>query len=105
MWIFSIVEDENFALFNYVNELSGNIELIQEAITGLKEEMTKFQKEGVALEQQRQTILHSLEAELKTTEKDIEVSELQGSSSSRVLDQLKSSKKTCWHNNLHNINI
>ncbi len=26
------VEDQNFALFNYVNELSGDIELVQEQI-------------------------------------------------------------------------
>ena len=87
-----IVEDENFALFNYVNELSGSIELIQENISELKEEMAKFQKEGVALEQQRQTILQNLELELKANEKDIEQSDGQYGLSGRVLDQLRSGK-------------
>ncbi|XP_003382690.1 PREDICTED: outer dynein arm protein 1-like [Amphimedon queenslandica] len=85
------VEDENFALFNFVNELSGNIELVQEAITGLKEEMAKFQKEGVALEQQRETILQGLEGELKVTQNETKVSESQYEVSSRVLGQLRSS--------------
>lgn len=84
------VEDENFALFNYVNELSGNMELIQEAISGLKEEMEQFQQEGVTLEQQRQTILQDLEAKLKSAESDTQVSEGKYSASGRVLDQLKS---------------
>ena len=30
--VFSSVEDQNFALFNYVNELNGDIELVQEQI-------------------------------------------------------------------------
>ena len=87
-----LVEDENFALFNYVNELSGNMELIQEAISGLKEEMEQFQQEGVALEQQRQTILQDLEAKLKSAETDTQVGEGKYSAAGRVLDQLKSGK-------------
>ena len=88
--IIIIVEDENFALFNYVNELSSNMELIQEAITGLKEEMEQFQREGVVLEQQRQTILHSLEEELKATEVTTSESDGRHAAATRVLDQLKS---------------
>lgn len=95
------MEDENFALFNYVNELSGNIELIQEAISGLKEEMAKFQKEGVTLEQQRQTILQHLEVELNITQQEIQGSETQGSSSSRVIGQLKSSENYVIHSSYY----
>ena len=66
------------------------MELIQEAISGLKEEMEQFQQEGVALEQQRQTILQDLEAKLKSAECDTQVSEGKCSAAGRVLDQLKS---------------
>ena len=31
-WLGKTVEDQNFALFNYVNELNGDIELVQEQI-------------------------------------------------------------------------
>lgn len=86
------MEDENFALFNYVNELSSNMELIQESITGLKEEMEQFQREGVVLEQQRQTILHSLEGDLKVTETTSGGSDARHTTATRVLDQLKSGK-------------
>ena len=64
---------------------------MQEAITSLKEEMAKFQKEGVALEHQRETILQSLEGELKVTQNETKVSESQYEVSSRVLGQLRSS--------------
>lgn len=84
------MEDENFALFNYVNELSGCMELIQETITGLNEEINQFQREGVSLEQQRQSILRGLEMELNDAQKDTKESEAQYSLSSRVLEQLKS---------------
>lgn len=84
------VEDENFALFNYVNELSGSMELIQETITGLNDEISQFQREGVTLEQQRQSILQGLEMELNSAQKDTQESEVQYNLSSRVLEQLKS---------------
>lgn len=84
------MEDENFALFNYVNELSGSMELIQETITGLNDEISQFQREGVTLEQQRQSILQGLEMELNSAQKDTQESEVQYNLSSRVLEQLKS---------------
>ena len=68
------------------------MELIQEAITGLKEEMDQFQREGVVLEQQRQTILHGLEEELKVVEVTASESDGRHTAATRVLDQLKSGK-------------
>ena len=87
---FSSVEDENFALFNYVNELSGNMELIQEAITSLRGEMKRFQEEGVALEKQRQVLLTKMEENLSSTDKDTQTVEDKNAGAIKVLQQLKS---------------
>ncbi len=59
--IFIEVEDKNFALFNYVNELNNEIELLQEIIAGIEDDVDKFKKESVELEQQRKDILSKLE--------------------------------------------
>lgn len=67
--IFIEVEDKNFALFNYVNELNNEIEMLQEGITGIDEDIDQFKKESVELEQQRKDILRQLE-EKHTEEMD-----------------------------------
>lgn len=37
------VEDQNFSLFNYVNELNNEIEKLEEQINDIKEEIAKYQ--------------------------------------------------------------
>ena len=64
MDIFIEVEDKNFALFNYVNELNNEIEMLQEGITGIDEDIDQFKKESVELEQQRKDILRQLEVRI-----------------------------------------
>ncbi len=61
MDIFIEVEDKNFALFNYVNELNNEIEMLQESIAGIEDDVDRFKKESVELEQQRKDILSQLE--------------------------------------------
>eukprot|EP00731_Ephydatia_muelleri_P014322 Em0008g42a len=55
------VEDQNFALFNYVNELNGDIELVQEQIQEIKEEIERFKSQGTEMEEKRKAILRQLE--------------------------------------------
>ena len=55
------MEDKNFALFNYVNELNNDIEMLQEGISGIENDITQFKRESVELEQQRKEILRQLE--------------------------------------------
>ena len=54
-------EDVNFALFNYVNELNNEVEVLHEVIAALNGDIEAFQKQGMKLEQSRQTILKDLE--------------------------------------------
>ena len=59
--IFIQTEDKNFALFNYVNELNNDIEMLQEQINSTEEDIEKFKRESVELEEQRKEILKQLE--------------------------------------------
>jgi len=59
-------EDENFRLFNYVNELNQEIEKLEEQISDIKNEIEKYKGQGVNTDNQRKKILKDLEAGLFT---------------------------------------
>ena len=47
-------------MFNYVNELNNEIELLQEHIGDIQMDMDKFKQEAVDMDEQRETILEKL---------------------------------------------
>lgn len=61
-------EDQNFSLFNYVNDLSNEIEKLEESIGGLKGELHKYKGQGASSDKQRKQILEDLEGKLTKTE-------------------------------------
>lgn len=103
----SVVEDQNFALFNYVNELSGDMEQVQEQIGMIKRDMVTFEKEGVVVEEKRKALMLDLEEELKEVLQQAKSDEVQFTMATKVLDQLKTgepravqglpSSGMCWH--------
>ena len=84
------VEDQNFALFNYVNELTGDMELVQEQIAMVKRDMNTFEREGIVVEEERKTLMLGLEKELKGVQQQTRKDEMQFMMATKVLDQLKS---------------
>ena len=46
MTTFINAEDQNFALFNYVNELNGECEKLEEQIGDIKAEIEKYKGQG-----------------------------------------------------------
>lgn len=62
------MEDQNFALFNYVNELNGEMELLQEQIQQIHANIEQFKSQGVEMEEKRKEILRGLEAELSAVQ-------------------------------------
>jgi len=84
------VEDQNFALFNYVNELNNSIESIQEQINTVKDDISKFKMESVDLENERKKILGELEEKLETTNTLKGAYDLKYDGTMKTLDQLKS---------------
>ncbi len=86
------MEDQNFALFNYVNELNGEMELLQEQISQIQLNIEQFKSQGVEMEEKRKIILEGLEMELaKVNDEESEYS-TRYAASTKVLDQLKSGK-------------
>lgn len=84
------VEDQNFALFNYVNELNNSIESIQEQINTVKDDIDKFKMESVDLESERKKILGDLEEKLDSTNTLKDAYDLKYDGTMKTLDQLKS---------------
>jgi len=84
------VEDQNFALFNYVNELNGDIELTQEQIQQIKGDIERFKSQGVEMEEKRKTILRGLEADLAAVKEKTATFDANYTAAIKVLDQLKS---------------
>ncbi len=54
------VEDKNFALFNYVNELNSQIEILQEQIDDIKKEIRRFEEQGIELEEKQRRMLEEI---------------------------------------------
>ncbi|KAJ3007997.1 Coiled-coil domain-containing protein 63 [Thoreauomyces humboldtii] len=64
------VEDENFSLFNYVNEINNDIEQLSEEIVEIQKKMDALKVQNVSEEEKMAAELKALEAQLNTnTEK------------------------------------
>jgi len=85
-----IVEDQNFALFNYVNEMNGEIEMIQEAIQQIKSDIEQFKSQGVEMEEKRKAILKGLEQDLATVTDKTGSYSAKFAAATKVLEQLMS---------------
>lgn len=84
------MEDQNFALFNYVNELNGEMELLQEQIQQTHTGIEQFKSQGVEMEEKRKEILKGLETELSQIHDEAAGYESRYSGATKILDQLKS---------------
>lgn len=84
------VEDQNFALFNYVNELNGEMELLQEQIQQIHDNIEQFKSQGVEMEEKRKEILRGLEMELSEIQDEASGYDARYAGATKVLDQLKS---------------
>lgn len=84
------VEDKNFALFNYVNELNNEIELLQEQINENEAEIEKFKSEEVEMASQRKALLKNLEDSLSSSTEQADQYDTLFKQSKKILEQLKS---------------
>ena len=86
---FIAAEDQNFKLFNYVNELNVECEKLEEQICSTKDEIEKFKGEGADQDNTRKKILQDLESRLSKTETKAEVYEAKYSSALKTVEALK----------------
>merc|ERR1711988_981036 len=82
-------EDQNFALFNYVNELNGECEKLEEQIADIKSEIEKYKGQGLNTDNQRKKILKELEDRLSKTEAKAEQYEKKYEAAMKTVNALK----------------
>ncbi|KAI8803775.1 hypothetical protein BJ742DRAFT_907451, partial [Cladochytrium replicatum] len=58
---FKAVEDQNFSLFNYVNEINNEIEKMAEEIVEIQKHIDEYEVEHVALDEERTKFMKGLE--------------------------------------------
>lgn len=61
---FKAVEDNNFSLFNYVNEINNEIEELSEEISDAQEKIDKLKVQGVEMDEERKEEMAVLESQL-----------------------------------------
>ncbi|XP_022065480.1 coiled-coil domain-containing protein 114 [Acanthochromis polyacanthus] len=81
-------EDRNFALYNFVTEQMKGVEALRDEISQIQEEMEQFQVKGLQQEQDHQSQLRDIEEKRKEIELQAEDYENQGSSISKILDEI-----------------
>lgn len=86
---FIMVEDRNFALFNFVNEQNNEIETLQEQIEDINNEIEKFKLQGIELEDQRKKILKELEEQTNAAATKGDAADGKNKGITKILDQLR----------------
>lgn len=86
---FISAEDQNFSLFNYVNDKSNEIERLEEQISGLKSEIGKYQGQGNNGDNKRKKIIEDLSTKLTTTATKADKFEDKYSTASKTIEALK----------------
>lgn len=82
-------EDQNFSLFNYVNELNNEVEKLEEQIAEIKAEIEKYKGQGGQNDRQRKKLLKDLEDRLASTEARAEQYEAKALKAAKTVSQLE----------------
>ena len=82
-------EEQNFSLFNYVNDINSEIERLEHHISDMRNQIEKYRGQGMSTDTQRKKNLRTLEEKLVKTGKKVEEYDARYQSAKRVLDQLK----------------
>ena len=82
-------EDQNFSLFNYVNEQNNEIEKLEEQMQNLHEEERKYAQESGEDVNQHKKLLNELAQRLKSTEVSAERFEMKYQDALKTINSLK----------------
>lgn len=82
-------ENNNYSLFNYVNELSNDMEKLEMQITDIKSEIEKYKGSGVSTDNQRKRLMKELEQKLERTEVRVKEYEKKHNNTNSTVDSLK----------------
>lgn len=83
------VEDKNFALFNYVNELNSQVEILQDQIADIKKEIRRFESQDVELEEKQKRLVEQLQDKRSQANTIADEHEEKSRSARKILDQCR----------------
>jgi hypothetical protein len=95
---FIAAEDQNFSLFNFVNELNQETEKLEETASGLRGEIDKFEGADSAHDAARKKLVKELERKIDKTETHTKLVEEKLTQSGVTLAQLRAGIKTTYDN-------
>lgn len=84
------VEDQNFSLFNFVNDLQNETEKLEEQIADIRAKISETKSEGEASDADRRAVLKSLSQKLAKTEARADQYESRYKAARKVMNNLKS---------------
>ena len=82
-------EEQNFSLFNYVNDINSDIERLEHSISDMRNQIEKFRGQGMSTDTQRKKTLRDLDEKLKRTEIKADEYEERYQQAVRTITQLK----------------
>ncbi|KAL4223927.1 hypothetical protein ACF0H5_017389 [Mactra antiquata] len=82
-------EEQNFALYNYVNELNDTVESIQEEINGMQSEIDVFMEDDVKNESSRRKMIKEMEVKAENFGKEVEEADKKNVKVCKVLDEIR----------------
>lgn len=86
-------EMQNYSLFNTVNDLSSDMEKLEQQINDIKAEIEKYKNHGFSADNQRKKQMKELEQKLEKTEKKANEYETRYENNQEILESLKSGIK------------
>lgn len=82
-------EEQNFSLFNYVNDINSEIERLEHSISDMRSQIEKYRGQGMSTDTQRKKTLRDLEEKLGRTDKKAEEYDARYQLAVRTITQLK----------------
>ena len=82
-------EEQNFSLFNYVNDINSEIERLEHSISDMRNQIEKYRGQGMSTDTQRKKALRDLEEKLLRTERKAEEYDSRYNRAVRTISQLK----------------
>ncbi len=88
---FISAEDQNYTLFNYVNEVNTEIEKLEDQLGVIRSEMDKYRESGAVLEAHKSSAVREVEERLATAEMQAALYERRHEAATSTVSALKAS--------------
>ena len=86
---FMEAEEQNFSLFNYVNDINSEIERLEHSISNMRNQIEKYKGQGMSTDTQLKKTVRDLDVRTKRTDKKADEYEARYNLALRTIGQLK----------------